>query len=119
MRVHHRPSRLYVPIAFLVGGFALSLCMLLGGPIIPLMAWSDEGSQVGIDNFAGIKETARVEDSLDLAKDWIERPVLPGYPGGARQAGPMLRADGALEIEREGMDLFGNGGESRNMFGIL
>jgi plastocyanin len=27
------------------------LCTLLGGPIVPLVAWSDEGSQVGIDNF--------------------------------------------------------------------
>ena len=27
------------------------LCALLGGPIIPLAAWSDEGSLVGIDNF--------------------------------------------------------------------
>src|SRR5580765_3850994 len=27
------------------------LCALLGGPVIPLLAWSDEGSQVGIDNF--------------------------------------------------------------------
>jgi plastocyanin len=27
------------------------LCALLGGPIVPLVAWSDEGSQIGIDNF--------------------------------------------------------------------
>jgi plastocyanin len=30
---------------------SILLCVLLGGPILPLMAWSDEGSQVGIDNF--------------------------------------------------------------------
>jgi plastocyanin len=27
------------------------LCVLLGSPIIPLMAWSNEASQIGIDNF--------------------------------------------------------------------
>ena len=27
------------------------LCALLGSPIIPVLAWSDAGSQVGIDNF--------------------------------------------------------------------
>jgi len=30
---------------------SILLCTLLGGPIIPLVAWSNEGSQVGIDNF--------------------------------------------------------------------
>jgi plastocyanin len=29
----------------------ISLCLLLGGPVIPLMAWSNEGNQIGIDNF--------------------------------------------------------------------
>lgn len=27
------------------------LCILLGSSIVPLMAWSDEGSQISIDNF--------------------------------------------------------------------
>jgi len=30
---------------------SILLCMLAAGPIFPLLAWSDEGSQVGIDNF--------------------------------------------------------------------
>jgi plastocyanin len=27
------------------------LCALLSGPIVPLVAWSAEGTQIGIDNF--------------------------------------------------------------------
>jgi plastocyanin len=27
------------------------LCALLGGPVAPIMAWSDGGSDIGIDNF--------------------------------------------------------------------
>jgi plastocyanin len=27
------------------------LCILLGSPILPLVAWSDEASQISIDNF--------------------------------------------------------------------
>jgi len=29
----------------------LLLCALLGAPVVPLVAWSDEGVQIGIDNF--------------------------------------------------------------------
>ena len=54
---------------------SLSLCMLLGGPIIPLMAWSDEGSQVGIDNFKFAPTPLSI--SKGTAVTWTNHDDIP------------------------------------------
>ena len=54
---------------------SLLLCMLLGGPIIPLVAWSDEGSQVGIDNFKFAPTPLTI--SKGTAVTWTNHDDIP------------------------------------------
>src|SRR4051794_6429102 len=43
-------------------------------------------TRIGPDNLAGIEEVPRIENRLELAHYWIERPVLPSHPGCSCQA---------------------------------
>ena len=51
------------------------LCALLGGPIVPLVAWSDEGSQVGIDNFRFAPNPLNVAKGTEVT--WTNHDDIP------------------------------------------
>jgi plastocyanin len=51
------------------------LCALLGGPFVPLFAWSDEGSQVGIDNFKFAPTPLTIEKGT--AVTWVNHDDIP------------------------------------------
>ena len=62
-----------------------------------------------IHDLARIENALGIEDRLELAKDGVERTVLPGDPGRAGQARAVLGADGAPEIQGQRMHLLGDG----------
>ena len=51
------------------------LCSLFGGAIIPLMAWSSEGSQVGIDNFKFAPTPLTIEKGTEVT--WTNHDDIP------------------------------------------
>ena len=51
------------------------LCALLGGPIIPLVAWSDEGSQIGIDNFKFAPTPLTISQGTEVT--WTNHDDIP------------------------------------------
>lgn len=51
------------------------LCALLGGPIIPLAAWPDEGSQVGIDNFKFTPTPLTISKGTEVT--WTNHDDIP------------------------------------------
>jgi plastocyanin len=51
------------------------LCALLGGPIVPLVAWSDEGSQIGIDNFKFNPAQMTVDKGTEVI--WTNHDDIP------------------------------------------
>jgi plastocyanin len=51
------------------------LCALLGGPIVPLLAWSDEGSQIGIDNFKFNPTPLTIEKGTEVT--WVNHDDIP------------------------------------------
>jgi plastocyanin len=51
------------------------LCALLGAPIVPLLAWSDEGTQVGIDNFKFAPTPLTVEKGTEVT--WVNHDDIP------------------------------------------
>ena len=53
----------------------VALCALLGGPIVPLLAWSDQGSQIGIDNFKFAPTPLTIEKGTEVT--WINHDDIP------------------------------------------
>ena len=51
------------------------LCILLGGPIVPLMAWSDEGNQIGIDNFKFSPNPLTISQGTEIT--WTNHDDIP------------------------------------------
>jgi plastocyanin len=52
-----------------------SLCILLGGPFISMWAWSDEGSQIGIDNFKFAPTPLTIDKGAEVT--WINHDDIP------------------------------------------
>ena len=76
-------------------------------------------SRIGIDDFTRIEYVLGIEDRLDLTKDGIKRANLPRDPGSARQAGPMLRADRAAQLDGESVYFFRDRPKARDVIGFL
>ncbi len=53
----------------------LMLCALLGGPIVPLVAWSDEGTQIGIDNFKFAPTPLTIDKGTEVT--WTNHDDIP------------------------------------------
>ena len=53
----------------------LLLCAVLGAPIVPLMAWSDEGSQISIDNFKFAPTPLTIEKGTEVT--WTNHDDIP------------------------------------------
>jgi len=51
------------------------LCALLGSPIVPLFAWSDEGSQIGIDNFKFNPTPLTIDKGTEVT--WTNHDDIP------------------------------------------
>jgi plastocyanin len=51
------------------------LCALLGGPIVPLVAWSDEGSRIGIDNFKFSPTPLTIDKGTEIT--WTNHDDIP------------------------------------------
>jgi plastocyanin len=51
------------------------LCTLLGGPIVPLVAWSSEGSQIGIDNFKFAPTPLTIDKGTEIT--WVNHDNIP------------------------------------------
>ncbi|MGD0431728.1 MAG: cupredoxin family copper-binding protein [Acetobacteraceae bacterium] len=51
------------------------LCTLLGGPIVPMLAWSDEGGKVGIDNFKFAPTPLTIEKGTEVT--WVNHDDIP------------------------------------------
>jgi plastocyanin len=51
------------------------LCALFGGSIIPMLAWSDQGSQIGIDNFKFAPTPLTIEKGTEVT--WINHDDIP------------------------------------------
>ena len=62
---------------FKPGAFArrVALCGLLGASIIPLLAWSDEGSQIGIDNFKFAPTPLTIDKGTEVT--WTNHDDIP------------------------------------------
>ena len=75
--------------------------------------------RIRADDLAGIEDAARVEDRLELPKNGKQRPILPGHPRRPRQAGAVLRADGAAKLQGQRVDGLGNGGQAADVFGPI
>src|SRR5208283_2502943 len=50
---------------------------------------------VWTNDLSRVEQVTRVEYRFQLAENRVETAILPGYPGGAGQAGPVLRANRA------------------------
>ena len=59
------------------GAFArrAALCGLLGLSIIPMLAWSDEGTQIGIDNFKFAPTPLTIDKGTEVT--WINHDDIP------------------------------------------
>ena len=59
------------------GAFArkATLCLLLVAPLIPLAAWSGEGTQIGIDNFKFAPTPLTVEKGAEVT--WTNHDDIP------------------------------------------
>ena len=55
--------------------WSMLLCLLFGGPMIPLVAWSDEGSQVGIDNFKFAPNPLTISKGTEVT--WTNHDDIP------------------------------------------
>jgi plastocyanin len=51
------------------------LCVLLGSPILPLVAWSDEVSQIGIDNFKFGPNVLTIDKGTEVT--WTNHDDIP------------------------------------------
>jgi plastocyanin len=51
------------------------LCGLLVAPIVPILAWSDEGTQVGIDNFKFAPNPLTIEKGTEVT--WTNHDDIP------------------------------------------
>lgn len=51
------------------------LCLLLGAPIVPILAWSDETSQVVIDNFKFNPTPLTIEKGTEVT--WTNHDDIP------------------------------------------
>jgi plastocyanin len=51
------------------------LCVLLGSPIVPLLAWSDEGSRIGIDNFKFAPTPLSIAQGTEVT--WTNHDDIP------------------------------------------
>jgi plastocyanin len=54
---------------------SMLLCQLFGGPMIPLVAWSDEGSQIGIDNFKFAPNPLTISKGTEVT--WTNHDDIP------------------------------------------
>ena len=61
------------------------------------------------DDLAGVEQMTRIEDGFYLTQHRIERAVLAGHPRRSRQAGAVLAAHRAAQVERQLMDVLGQG----------
>ena len=64
-------------VVFKPGGLArgLLLGILLGGPIIPLVAWSGQGTRIDIDNFKFAPSPLTIEKGTEVT--WINHDDIP------------------------------------------
>jgi plastocyanin len=53
----------------------VGLCAVLAAPIVPLFAWSDEGVEVGIDNFKFAPTPLTVEKGAEVT--WTNHDDIP------------------------------------------
>jgi plastocyanin len=53
----------------------IMLCMLLGAPIIPLVAWSSESTQIGIDNFKFAPTPLTISPGTEVT--WTNHDDIP------------------------------------------
>ena len=53
----------------------VALCALLGSPVVPLLAWSTEGSQIGIDNFKFAPTPLTIEKGTEVT--WTNHDDIP------------------------------------------
>jgi plastocyanin len=53
----------------------LLLCAVLGAPIVPLVAWSDETSQIGIDNFRFGPSALTIDKGTEVT--WTNHDDIP------------------------------------------
>jgi plastocyanin len=51
------------------------LCALLGGPIVPLVTWSSEGNQIGIDNFKFAPTPLTIDKGTEVT--WVNHDDIP------------------------------------------
>jgi plastocyanin len=51
------------------------LCLLLGSPIVPLMAWSIEAKQIGIDNFKFGPNPLLIDQGTEVT--WTNHDDIP------------------------------------------
>jgi plastocyanin len=51
------------------------LCAVLGAPIVPLFAWSDETSQIGIDNFKFAPTPLTINKGTEVT--WTNHDDIP------------------------------------------
>ena len=51
------------------------LCALLGAPAVPLLAWSDEGTRIGIDNFKFAPTPLTVQKGTEVT--WTNHDDIP------------------------------------------
>lgn len=51
------------------------LCALLGSPIVPLVAWSDEGGKVAIDNFKFAPTPLNISQGTEVT--WTNHDDIP------------------------------------------
>jgi plastocyanin len=51
------------------------LCALLGAPIVPLVAWADEGTQVAIDNFKFNPNPLTIGKGTEVT--WVNHDDIP------------------------------------------
>ena len=51
------------------------LCALLGAPMVPLVAWSDEGTVIGIDNFKFAPTPLTIDKGTEVT--WTNHDDIP------------------------------------------
>jgi plastocyanin len=52
-----------------------ALCALLGGPFVPMLAWSTDGGQVGVDNFKFGPNPLSIDKGTEVT--WTNHDDIP------------------------------------------